>query len=169
MLCIYASHASDVNTRKKHYWLHTFHDLRRSNFLAKPNTHICCSIKYGGEIHGCKCRDTRSPETLWQYLSKWVCVSIFPKNDYGSSRKSAHIKLGYTREEFARHAFNKGTIELVFVPTADQLANGYLKALPYHTILAISFKSYLYYYKKLLSTQIVITTILCHTISWVVI
>ena len=28
---VYASHASDVNTCKKHYWLHTFHDLKRSN------------------------------------------------------------------------------------------------------------------------------------------
>ena len=55
-----------MNTRKKHYWLHTSHDPRRS----------------------------------------------------------AHTKLGYTRKEFARYAFNKGTIELVLVPTADQLANG---------------------------------------------
>ena len=28
------------------------------------------------------------------------------------------------RKEFARGAFNKGTIELVFVPTAEQLADG---------------------------------------------
>ena len=50
-------------------------------------------------------------------------MSIFHNNDYGSPRRSAHTKLGYTREEFARYAFNTGTIELVFVPTADQLAN----------------------------------------------
>ena len=35
-----------------------------------------------------------------------------------------HTKHSDTRKEFARYAFNKGTIELVFVPTADQLANG---------------------------------------------
>ena len=32
-------------------------------FLAKPNTNICCSKTYGGEIHGCKCRGTRSQVT----------------------------------------------------------------------------------------------------------
>ena len=42
------------------------------------------------------------------------------------------------RKEFARDAFNKGTIELVFVPTAEQLADGMTKALPYPTFLAIS-------------------------------
>ena len=56
-----------MNTRKKHYWLHTSHDPKRS----------------------------------------------------------AHTKHSDTRKEFARYAFNKGTIEeIVLVPTAEQLADG---------------------------------------------
>ena len=56
--------------------------------------------------------------------SIWLCVSIFHNNDYGSSRRSSHTKHSDTCKEFARYAFNKGTIELVLVHTAEQLADG---------------------------------------------
>ena len=69
-------------------------------------------------------RHKKPSDKLDDYLSKWVCVSIFHNNDYGSSRRSSHTKHSDTRKEFARYAFNKGTIELVFVPTAEQLADG---------------------------------------------
>ena len=39
--------------------------------------------------------------------------------DYGSSRRSSHTKHSDTCKEFSRDAFNKGTIELGFVPTAE--------------------------------------------------
>ena len=53
-----------------------------------------------------------------EYLSKWVCVSIFHNNDYGSSRDHHTLKLDSdTRQEFARDAHNKGTIKLVVVST----------------------------------------------------
>ena len=48
-----------------------------------------------------------------------MCVSKFHTNDYGSSRRSSHTKHSDTRKEFARDAFNKGTTELGFVPTAE--------------------------------------------------
>ena len=67
----------------------------------------------------------KKPSHKLDYLSKWVCVSIFHNNDYGSSRRSSHTRHSDTRKEFARCAFNKGTIEkLVLVPTAEQLADG---------------------------------------------
>jgi len=57
--------------------------------------------------------------------SIWVCVSIFHNNDYGSSMRSSHTKHSDTRKEVARDTLNKkGTIELMFVPTAEQLADG---------------------------------------------
>ena len=59
-------------------------------------------------------------QAMW-ILVKSITGYIHTSHD---PRRSAHTKLGYTRKEFARYAFNKGTIELVFVPTADQLANG---------------------------------------------
>ena len=46
--------------------------------------------------------------------------------------------LGYyidTSKEFARDAQNLGIIEMVFVPTAEQLADGMTKALPYPTFI----------------------------------
>ena len=43
-------------------------------------------------------------------------------------RTTKHID---TRKEFARNAQNQGIIEMVFVPTAEQLADGMTKALPY--------------------------------------
>ena len=51
------------------------------------------------------------------------------------------------RIEFARGAQNLGIIEMVFVPTAEQLADGMTKALPYPTFLAISLNNYLFYYE----------------------
>jgi hypothetical protein len=49
--------------------------------------------------------------------------------------------------KFSRDAHNKDIIDLVFVPTAEQLADGMTKALPYSTFLAISIKYNLYYYE----------------------
>ena len=62
----------------------------------------------------------------------------------GDYRTAQHID---TRKEFARDAQNQGIIEMVFVPTAEQLADGMTKALPYPTFLAISLNNYLYYYE----------------------
>ena len=58
----------------------------------------------------------------------------------GDHRNTKHID---TRKEFARDAQNQGIIEMVFVPTAEQLADGMTKALPYPTFLAISLNNYL--------------------------
>ena len=113
---VYASHASEVVTRKKHYWLHTFHDPKRSSILAKTNTNIFCSINRNPWL---QVQRHKKPCDKLDYLSKWVCVSKFHANDYGSSRRSSHTKHSDTRKEFARDAFNKGTIELGFVPTAE--------------------------------------------------
>ena len=74
--------------------------------------------------HGCKCRDTRSHVTSSITWTKWMCVSKFHTNDYGSSRESSHTKHSDTQKEFACDAFNKATIELGFVSTAEQLADG---------------------------------------------
>jgi hypothetical protein len=52
-----------------------------------------------------------------------------------------------TRKEFACDAQNEGIIEMVFALTAEQLADGMTKALPYPTFLAISLNNYLYYYQ----------------------
>ena len=62
----------------------------------------------------------------------------------GDHRTTKHID---TRKEIARDAQNQGIIEMVFVPTAEQLADGMTKALPYPTLLAISLNNYLYYYQ----------------------
>ena len=43
----------------------------------------------------------------------------------GDHRTTKHID---TRKEFAHHALNQGIIEMVFVPTAEQLAHGMTKA-----------------------------------------
>ena len=56
-------------------------------------------------------------------------------------------KLIDTRKEIARDAKNQEKIEMVFAPTAEQLADGMTKALPYPTFLAISLNNYLYYYQ----------------------
>ena len=61
------------------------------------------------------------------YLSKWVGVSTFHTYDYGSSRRSSsHTKHSDTRKkEVARDTCNKkGTIEFMFVPTAEKLDDG---------------------------------------------
>ena len=70
-------------------------------------------------IHGCKCRDTRSHVTSSITWTNWMCVSKFHTNDYESSRRSSHTKHSDTRKDFARDAFNKGTIELGSVPTTS--------------------------------------------------
>ena len=70
-------------------------------------------------------------------------IILFPDHP-GDHRTTKHID---TRKEFARDAQNLGIIEMVFVPTAEQLADGMTKALPYPTFLAISLNSYLYYYE----------------------
>ena len=45
--------------------------------------------------------------------------------DHPGRRSSSHTKHSDTRKEVARDTFNKkGTIELMFVPTAEQLADG---------------------------------------------
>ena len=67
----------------------------------------------------------KKPCDKLEYLSKWVCVSKFHTNNYGSSRRSSsHTKHSDTRKEFAHDTFNKGTIGLMFVLTAEQLADG---------------------------------------------
>ena len=68
----------------------------------------------------------KKPCDKLDYLSEWVCVSKFHTNDYGASkRSSSHTKHSDTRKEVARDTFNKkGTIELMFVLTAEQLADG---------------------------------------------
>ena len=62
----------------------------------------------------------------------------------GDHRTTKHID---TCQKFARNAKNQGIIEMVFVPTAEKLADGMTKALPYPTFLAISLNNYLYYYE----------------------
>ena len=62
----------------------------------------------------------------------------------GDYRTTKHID---TRKEFARDAQSQGIIEIVFVSTAEQLADGMTKSLPYPTFLAISLSNYLYYYE----------------------
>jgi hypothetical protein len=52
-----------------------------------------------------------------------------------------------THKEFARDAQSKGITELVFFPTAEPLADGMAKALPYPTFLSICINNYLYYYE----------------------
>ena len=48
--------------------------------------------------------------------------SVIMFTDYpGDHRNTKHID---TRKEFARDAQNQGIIEMVFVPTAEQLADG---------------------------------------------
>ena len=68
----------------------------------------------------------KKPCDKLDYLSKWVGVSTFHTDDYGSSRRSSsHTKHSDTRKEVDRDTFNKkGTIELMFVLTAEQLADG---------------------------------------------
>jgi hypothetical protein len=61
----------------------------------------------------------KKPCDKLDYLSKLVCISKFHTNDNGSSRRSTHTKHSDAHKEFARDAFNKGTIELGFVPTAE--------------------------------------------------
>ena len=70
--------------------------------------------------------------------------TILFTNHPGDHRTTKHID---TRKEFARDAQKIGIIEMVFVPTAEQLADGMTKALPYPTFLAISLNNYLYYYE----------------------
>ena len=121
---VYASHASDVNTRKSitgHIRFMISGDL----VSGKAEYKHLLLYKVWRRNPWLQVQRHKKPSDKLEYLSKWVCVSIFHNNDYGSSRRSSHTKHSDTRKEFARYAFNKGTIEeLVLVPTAEQLADG---------------------------------------------
>ena len=80
------------------------------------------------------------PIKLYEDNKSAMMFTVHP----GDHRTTKHID---TRKEFARDARNQGIIEMVFVPTAEQLADGMTKALPYPTFLAISLNNYLYYYR----------------------
>jgi hypothetical protein len=116
---VYASHASNVDTRKS---ITGYIRFMFSEDPASWQRRIQTSVALSIGIHGCMCRDTTS-SIAW---AKWVCVSKFHTNDHGSSRRSSHTKHGDTRKEFARDAFNKGTIELGFVPTAEHTTGWWL-------------------------------------------
>jgi hypothetical protein len=75
---------------------------------------------------------------------KIINLAIMFTDHPGDHRTTKHID---TRKEFARDAQNQSIIVMVFVPTAEQLADGMTKALPCPTFLATSLKNYLYYYQ----------------------
>ena len=59
----------------------------------------------------------------------------------GDHRTTKHID---TKVNFAREAQTNGFIELVYVPTADQLADGMTKALPSSSFQSIYLDHYLH-------------------------
>ena len=80
------------------------------------------------------------PITLYEDNKSAILFSDHP----GDHRTTKHID---TRKEFARDAVTKGLIKLVYVPTAEQLADGMTKALPTQLFQTICLNNYLYYHE----------------------
>ena len=80
------------------------------------------------------------PITLYEDNKSAILFSDHP----GDHRTTKHID---TRKEFARDAVNKGLIKLVYVPTAEQLADGMTKALPNQLFQTICLNNYLHYHE----------------------
>ena len=63
----------------------------------------------------------------------------------GDHRTMKHID---TRTKFAREAQNNGYTKLVYVPTAEQLADGMTKALPIGMFRSICLSNYFLHYHE---------------------
>jgi hypothetical protein len=150
-----ASHASDVDTRRSITGYIFFISEGPVSWQSRMQTSVALSSMKAEYMAA----SAATQEAMWQArllepigMRIDLPVKLYEDNksaimftDHpGDHRTTKHID---TRKEFARDAQNQGIIEMVFVPTAEQLADGMTKALPYPTFLAISLNNYLYYYQ----------------------
>jgi len=150
-----ASHASDVDTRRSITGYIFFISGGPVSWQSRMQTSVALSSMEAEYMAA----SAATQEAMWQarLLEQMgmridLPIKLYEDNkstimftDHpGDHRTTKHID---TRKEFARDAQNQGIIEMVFVPTAEQLADGMTKALPYPTFLAISLNNYLYYYQ----------------------
>ena len=80
------------------------------------------------------------PITLYEDNKSAIMFADHP----GDHRTTKHID---TRTKFAREAQNNGYTKLVYVPTAEQLADGMTKALPSGLFRSICLSNYLHYHE----------------------
>jgi hypothetical protein len=150
-----ASHASDVDTRRSITGYIFFISGGPVSWQSRMQTSVALSSMEAEYMAA----SAATQEAMWQarLLEQMgmridLPIKLYEDNkstilftDHpGDHRTTKHID---TRKEFARDAQNLGIIEMVFVPTAEQLADGMTKALPYPTFLAISLNNYLFYYE----------------------
>jgi hypothetical protein len=80
------------------------------------------------------------PITLYEDNKSAIMFADHP----GDHRTTKQID---TRAKFAREAQNNGYTKLVYVPTAEQLADGMTKALPVGIFRSIFLSNYLHYHE----------------------
>jgi hypothetical protein len=91
-------------------------------------------------------------EALWQarllqQLGMRIKLPITLYEDNKSAVMFADLPGDHRTTKFAREAQSNGYTKLVYVPTAEQLANGMTKALPVGIFRSICLSNYLHYHE----------------------
>ena len=150
-----ASHAADVDTRRSITGYIFFISGGPVSWQSRMQTSVALSSMEAEYMAA----SAATQEALWQTrllqqlgMRLELPITLYEDNKsailfsdhHGDHRTTKHID---TRKEFARDAVTKGLIKLVYVPTAEQLADGMTKALPNQLFQTICLNNYLHYHE----------------------
>ena len=150
-----ASHAADVDTRRSTTGYIFFMSGGPISWQSRLQTSVALSSTEAEYMAA----SAATQEAMWQarlleQLGMRVELPIVLYEDNksaimfadhpGDHRTTKHID---TRKKFAREAQINGITKLVYVPTAEQLADGMTKALPFALFQSICLDHYLYRYE----------------------
>ena len=125
---VYASHASDVYTRKSITgYIHFMISGDPVSWQRRIQTSVALSIG----IHGCMWRDTRSHVTSSITWENWFAHrnSILMITDHPGDHRALNMVI-LAKNLLVMHPTSKGTIELGFFPTAEQTTGWWLTKSP---------------------------------------
>ena len=150
-----ASHASDIDTRRSITGYIFFISGGPVSWQSRMQTSVALSSMEAEYMAA----SAATQEALWQArllqqlgMRIKLTITLYEDNksaimfaDHpGDHRTTKHID---TRTNFAREAQNNGYTKLVYVPTAEQLADGMTKALPSGLFRSICLSNYLHYHE----------------------
>jgi hypothetical protein len=150
-----ASHAADIDTRRSTTGYIFFMSGGPVSWQSRMQTTVALSSMEAEYMAA----SAATQEALWQarllqQLGMRIELPIILYEDNksaimfadhpGDHRTTKHID---TKTNFAREAQTNGYIKLVYVPTAEQLADGMTKALPFALFQSICLDHYLHQYE----------------------
>jgi hypothetical protein len=150
-----ASHASDIDIRRSITGYIFFISGRPVSWQSRMKTSVSLSSMEAEYMTA----SAATQEDLWQArlsqqfgmriklpisLYEDIKSAIMFADHPGDHKTTKHID---TRTKFAREAQNYGCTKLIYVPTAEQLADGMTKALPIGLFQSFCLSNYLHYHE----------------------